>query len=74
MHEDPPRDASERNVRIGCGTLLGLFIACVIGFQTYPSWTTWALIAIACVAICAWLAVRYGDSFWHKVLDLLRWW
>ena len=74
MHEYPPWDTGERNVRLGCGTLLGLCIAGVIGFQTYPSWIAWILIGTACVAICAWLAVRYGDSFWHKVLELLRFW
>ena len=74
MHEDPPRDTAERNVRMGCGTLLGLFIAGLIGFQTYPSWTSWAIICIVSVVICAWLAVRFGDGFWYKALELLRWW
>lgn len=59
---------------MGCGTLLGLFIAGLIGFQIYLSWTVWAMLCIVCVVICAWLAVRFGDGFWYKVLDIVRWW
>jgi hypothetical protein len=74
MQEDPPRDTQERNIRIVCGGLLGLFIAGVIGFNTDPSWTAWALLCAICAAVCAWLAVRYGDGFWHRMLQLMRWW
>ncbi len=74
MHEDPPRDSSERNVRIFFGSLLGLFIAAVIGFHAEPSWTAWALLCVICAAVCAWLAVQYGDGFWHRMLHLMRWW
>ena len=70
MQEDPPRDAGERNVRIGCGTLLGLLFAGLIGFQIFPSWTAWAIITIVCVVVCAWLAVRFGDSFCEELSNL----
>ncbi len=53
MQEDPPRDTEERNIRIVCGGVLGLFIAGVIGFNTDPSWTAWALLCAICAAVCA---------------------
>ncbi|MEJ5125766.1 hypothetical protein WH367_06880 [Comamonas sp. MYb21] len=74
MHEDPPRDSAERNIRLFFGILLGLFVAGVIGFKTYPSWTTWAILCVVCPVVCGWLAVQYGDGFWFKMLRLMRWW
>jgi len=56
------------------GSLLGLFIAAVIGFHAEPSWTAWALLCVICAAVCAWFALHYGDGFWHRALQLMRWW
>ena len=39
MHEGPPIDKQERNVLIGCGALLGIFVAVLIGFKALLDWT-----------------------------------
>ena len=71
MHEDSPIDKQERNVRIGCGALLGIFVAVLIGFKALLDWTAWGVVLILCVAVCAWASVRWGDRFWEAIADML---
>lgn len=81
MKSGPPRiffdhepDSLERKVRIGCGAAFGLFAGTcsALGWGLFFGWEAWVLILLL-TCTCAWLALRYGDDFWHKALKYLPW-
>jgi hypothetical protein len=65
-------DAFERRLRCGCGFVFGVVGAGVWVLKEVadPGWP--ALLVVAGIGvIVALLAVRYGDRFWHAVLEML---
>ena len=62
-------------VRFGCGALIGVFVGFSWVFLLSPfdsvagNWVVFG----AAVLICAFLAVRYGDTFWTSILRWLDW-
>jgi hypothetical protein len=70
---DPQPDPLETKVRFVCGALFGLVPAtCVV--VTVGSLPLIASIAVfgVSVALCALLAVLYGDDFWYGVIRVIR--
>ena len=67
-------DRLEKSIRFGCGSIFGI----IIGFYYSLNWVleTWGeivAIIICSAVICGFLAVKFGDEFWHS-LKSLRWW
>jgi len=70
---DPEPDPLETKVRFVCGALFGLVPAtCIV--VTVGSFSVIASIAVfgVSVALCALLAVRYGDDFWLGAIRAIR--
>lgn len=82
MPSDPPEiilspkpDALEMKVRIGCGSLFGLFFGVLAGLYWWPTAVGLVLFVAACVVLCAWMALKFGDRFWTEgVMKWLPWW
>jgi hypothetical protein len=74
---DDPRkpDAYEKGVRFGCGLLCGGVLAFFLGLKELVEFAGgfWAM-AIGLALVCGALAVRYGDRFWHAVMEWFRHW
>jgi hypothetical protein len=71
---DPVPDAMERKIRIGCGSVFGLFIALLVALRWfYFSVGIFAVLAIVFACLFGWLALRYGDRFWREILQALPW-
>jgi hypothetical protein len=72
MSDEPPIDALEKKIRLGCGLLTGLAVGLFTGFLTLNlvAGRLWAF-ALTLGVLFAFLAVRYGDRFW---IWLLRYW
>ena len=69
--EDPP-DPMERNLRIGCGSVVGLVVALCLAFRFLPSLAGFLVTALLAVVACAWLALRYGDAFFESMLKWMQ--
>lgn len=72
--EDEATDATDVGLRLGCGTIFGLF---AVPWAAY--WWGWeysdaglVVLAIAGAVVCAALALRFGDRFWDFVLHNRR--
>ena len=60
-------------VRFVCGAIIGVFVGFSWVFLLSPfdsAAANWAVFGAA-VLICAFLAVRYGDTFWTRTLERL---
>ncbi len=71
IYFDPEPDPLETTVRLVCGAVFGLVPAAAIAW-TYGPFTAIGSIALfgTSAALCALLALRYGDDFWHTAI---RW-
>lgn len=69
LEPDPPPDALEKRIRIGCGAVFGIIpgLWIAIGLLGLRAGWRWACIAIVAAA-CAYFSLRYGDRFWFGVL------
>ncbi len=66
-------DPEEKVIRFGCGGLFGLLTGLLVfGLVAFGGWMNAAVLTALSVS-CGWLAVRYGDSFWDKVLKYVPW-
>jgi len=71
--DDPPPDRVERAVRLGCGGLFGLAGGVAIAIDVAVSTVSeMVLIVAASTAVCAGLALWFGDRFWYG-LRHLKW-
>ncbi len=75
-YEQKP-DLLEKKIRFGCGFLFGL----VIGFFEFArilystdSAGFLILLTVMLAPVCGLLAIKFGDRFWHYVLERVRWW
>lgn len=70
---DPEPDPLETSVRLACGAVFGLVPAGCIALLAGP-FTVVECIALfgTGAAVCGLLAMRYGDAFWHAVLQAIR--
>lgn len=75
MHDAPSPDASEKRLRFGCGLIFGGGIAFLFFLRVIATLdsTFWAL-TVAAALLSGFLAMRYGDEFWHRAIEWLRWW
>ncbi len=63
-----------RNVRLGFGAVLGVVLGFGLCIRFAPTTTLGTvLLFVASVLVCAFLAARYGDSFWNVAVNFLRW-
>jgi hypothetical protein len=75
MSDSP--DRFTLGVRFGCGALFGLVLPFVGGsifsFETGRSALGWCLLV---ALVCGLLAMRFGETFWEKVVHsrFWRWW
>ena len=74
MQSEPPIDALEKKIRLGCGLVAGLVIGLLVGMSTFalvagPLWTFAIVVAI----VFALLALRFGDRFWSLLAEWLPW-
>lgn len=70
---DPAPDPLETRVRFVCGALFGLIPATCIAVTVGPfSFIESIAIFGVGVALCALLAVRYGDDFWYGAIRAIR--
>lgn len=73
MDKFEPDAVLGHRVRFGCGVLLGLVFALWLHLYVGPFTTFGAVfVTLPCMIVCGLLATRYGDSFWHWVIALLR--
>ena len=75
MDDGPPPDGLEKGIRFGCGFLFGgliLFFAFARVFYSTAS-PFWITVGVGAL-ICGLLAIRYGDRFYHGILNFFRWW
>jgi len=68
-------DDHEKAVRFGCGALFGVFLVtlgALKGLSLFfdSVWITGAMVA----AICGFLALKYGDAFWHFIAGWFSHW
>ncbi len=70
-----PPDTQERVIRFGCGFAFGALVFAG-GSLTWAvvSGDTFLAALVAAGVMCGWLAMRFGDPFWHRVVRLARWW
>ena len=75
MDEGPPPDGFEKCLRFGCGTLFGgvTILLVVSRFIFSTSSGFWISICLGALA-CGLLAIRYGDRFYHGILEFFRNW
>lgn len=66
-------DPLERKLRMGCGSLLGLVFALVFSIYYWRSLEAFFVFAAVAVVGCAWLALRYGDSFFMAAFKWFKW-
>ena len=66
-----PPDRLEKQIRFGCGFILGCFVA--IGALLTSLWSAHTVIACCVIAglLCGYAAMKLGDAFWERVI---RWW
>jgi hypothetical protein len=71
-----PPDALEKRIRFGCGFLLGLLVATGITLRVLAvNGYYGAAIFVSCGVIFGFLAMKYGDEFWHRLTSWwLSWW
>jgi uncharacterized membrane protein len=70
-----PPDTQEKVIRFGCGFTFGALVAAgaVVSWVVASGETSLAAVVVAGI-LCGWLAMRFGDPFWHRVASLARWW
>lgn len=75
MDDGPPPDGVEKSLRFGCGFLFGgvivFFAFARVAFNAH--WPFWVAVGLGALP-CGLLAIRYGDRFYHGIMDLFRWW
>lgn len=73
----PEVDAEDTVVRLGCGAVVGLFVGLVllVGFGTQFLRSRWAMgvLVLLSVVVCADLAWKMGDRFFHSMHNWIRW-
>lgn len=70
-----PPDTQEQVIRVGCGFTVGALVFAG-GSMTWAVASGQALVAALVVVgvVFGWLAMRFGDPFWHRLASLYRWW
>jgi hypothetical protein len=73
LQPDPPPDAYEKKIRIGCGALFGICVglyaaAAWVGFESGWAWMLVVLVAV----VFARLALVHGHHFWFNLLRIIR--
>lgn len=70
-----PPDTLEKVIRFGCGFTFGALVFAG-GSMTLAVASGQALLAtvVAVGIVFGWLAMRFGDPFWHRLASLYRWW
>jgi hypothetical protein len=72
--DDFPVSPDELKTRFGCGAVLGVFVAiCVVVGFSLTSSASWIIVFLLAVFLCGFLALKFGDRFWEKLVELLRW-
>lgn len=73
LEPDPPPDAYEKKIRIGCGALLGICVGLYLATVWFELEWGWAWVVAGVVAVvCARMALIYGHHFWFNLLQILR--
>lgn len=73
IHEDPEVDTFEKVTRFVCGALLGVFVGFYVAFRfTLLSFGLTTAIIVGAVLTCGFLALKFGDEFWHAVFGTSR--
>lgn len=72
MSASPEPDSFEKRLRFGCGFLFGGLVALFLIAQEVAAFTglLWAAVGVVAV-ISGLVAMRFGDEFWHGILDRL---
>jgi hypothetical protein len=72
----PGPDGFDRAIRMGCGSLLGLLLGIPLAIYLWrdfrATWLSWGALVFV-VLSCALFALRYGDRFWHWVMENRPW-
>lgn len=70
--DDPPEWVAHA-FRFSCGAVFGAVVSLTSFFFISLSQWYWVLaIALVLAVACGYLAMRYGDDFWHWLAD--NWW
>lgn len=73
LEPDPPPDALEKRIRIGCGAIFGIIPGLWIGIGLLGLRAGWRWVCVAVVASAfAFFSLRYGNRFWFGVLQFFR--
>lgn len=70
-----PPSSSEKRLRFACGLILGLIVGAWIAFRYLGKHENYALLTLLFVGLgFGYLAMIYGDRFWHAVGDAAKGW
>jgi hypothetical protein len=73
-HDNEP-DPLEKKIRFGCGFIFGLAVGgAEFARSTYESVGLIAAITVIAALACGFIALKYGDRFWHWMIERWRWW
>lgn len=70
MDDELQPDALGKKIRVGCGATAGVVVGLFLGI-VYLGITgryLWLFVAVSVITF-AYLALRYGDRFWLKLLE-----
>lgn len=70
IHEDHQPSKGEKITRFICGALLGFFVGIFFVARLRLLVLEIAIIVVlGAVLICGFLALKYGDEFWHSIFQ-----
>jgi len=73
LQPDPPPDAYEKKIRIGCGALLGICVGLYVAVLLLELEFGWTCVVVVLVAaVCARMALVHGHGFWFNLLHIIR--
>jgi hypothetical protein len=72
MDDQKPRDALDTRIRSLCGALVGIGVGFLGGVLVFGPGAAVLVIGFVSSLAFAWLAVRFGDTFWLHLGQVLR--
>jgi hypothetical protein len=68
-----PKDRLETGLNLGCGAVAGFTIGIVGALGSSDEWLQVLAVGLGVAVLCALGALRFGQRFWDKLIQLLSW-